>query len=160
MEKSKNYQIGYAEGQRDAKQIRIEKLEAALNEICLSGRIRNRDKDYQKRIETIISEVMDNPENQVQEDEHNSSQDEIYHLTVNENDVGNCLLFYRKDGKGYTLDLEQAHEFTQEDAMHTVEKASDKYRMWKRSTLRAVAQKHVDVNNAMEYESSKNEVKS
>lgn len=42
----------------NALRARIRKLEETLKEISISGRIRNNDKQFQKRIETIIEEAL------------------------------------------------------------------------------------------------------
>lgn len=71
-----------------------------------------------------------------------------YILDVKENVVGNCLLFYRKEGKGYTLDLNEAHEFTEQEAQNYVKQSHGKYRMWRKDVLEKAAKLHVDESMA------------
>jgi len=71
-----------------------------------------------------------------------------YVLDVQLNVVGNCLLFYRQNGHGYTCDLDEAHEFTKQEAKEYVAMAHGKYRMWRKDALVKVARRHVDAGMA------------
>lgn len=82
----------------------------------------------------------------------------VYCLDVQKNIVGNCLLFYRKDGKGYTLNLDDAQEFTEQEAKNHVEQSNGKYRMWRKDMLVKAARMHVDENFAYA-EKNKAEIK-
>lgn len=43
--------------------------------------------------------------------------DDKYYLQDSSTYVGNDMLFWKKDGKGYTTDTREAHVFTKEDAV-------------------------------------------
>ena len=52
--------------------------------------------------------------------------------------VGNSVLWYRKNGKGYTTRPEEAHIFTEKEAQETCQDAVGKYIAWPKD--------HVDQN--------------
>ena len=59
--------------------------------------------------------------------------------------VGNCLLWWRKNGCGYTCNLDDAQEFDGEDA-DFLSHAKDgwKYTAWEKDYIDALTQRHVD----------------
>lgn len=62
--------------------------------------------------------------------------------------VGNCILFWRKNGAGYTPDLDDAEIFTKEEAERTVRYSdTGKFRMFEKSYLESIAERHVDMQN-------------
>jgi hypothetical protein len=45
-----------------------------------------------------------------------STEDDLYYLQDKRSYVGNCVLWWAKDRKGYTTNLTQAHVFTKAEA--------------------------------------------
>lgn len=62
--------------------------------------------------------------------------------------VGNCILFWRKGNSGYTCDVNDAEEFTEERARRQVEMRPDTDVAWPMEHIRAVMQSHVNVDRA------------
>ena len=83
-------------------------------------------------------------------------------LSLNDKWVGDCLLFYRKNGAGYTLNINEAEEFDQLDAEKTIPvsythlrahetlRYLDKYRMWDSEYLKSIAEFHIN-NERLDY---------
>jgi hypothetical protein len=57
--------------------------------------------------------------------------------------VGNCLLWWRKGGHGYTCDLDDAEVFESEsEAFKSASKDKSKYTAWEKHYVDSVAQRH------------------
>lgn len=66
-----------------------------------------------------------------------------YYLQDSRSIVGNFLLFWRKDHRGYTTDIDDAHEFTLEEALSHRESDVP----WSVDEMRSVAKLRVDHQN-------------
>jgi len=67
--------------------------------------------------------------------------------------VGNCMLWWRKDCSGYTVDLQEALVLTREEALERhADRATDV--PWRRSYIDARARRHVDVQQCFIGEAS------
>ncbi len=64
--------------------------------------------------------------------------------------VGNSMLFWRLEGKGYTTEIEQAHRFTLKEAKKIRQacRYSHNFVIWPLSYLMSVRSYHVDVQNS------------
>jgi hypothetical protein len=59
--------------------------------------------------------------------------------------VGNCFLWWRKGGNGYTCNLDNAEVFDGEDArFQSIAKDGSKYTAWEKNYIDACAHRHVD----------------
>lgn len=59
--------------------------------------------------------------------------------------VGNCLLWWRKGGNGYTCNLDEAQVFDdQEPRLAQILESKDKFTAWERGYVDAVAHRHVN----------------
>lgn len=60
--------------------------------------------------------------------------------------VGNCLLWWRKGGSGYTCDLDDAEVFDEDDVKFqvTMRDGRYKYTAWEKDYIDAHAKRHVD----------------
>lgn len=68
--------------------------------------------------------------------------------------VGNCMLWWRKDRNGYTVDLREALVLTREEAFERhAGRGADV--PWPRSYIDARAERHVDVQRCDSWEASK-----
>lgn len=63
-----------------------------------------------------------------------------YYLQDSRSVVGNFLLFWKKDHRGYTTDIDEAHEFTLEEALS--HRPTDV--PWPVDEMRAIAKLRVD----------------
>lgn len=62
--------------------------------------------------------------------------------------VGNCILWWKKGGHGYTCNLDEAEIFEQNDSnFQSITKNSRKYMAWEKSYIDERSQKHVDMQN-------------
>jgi len=61
--------------------------------------------------------------------------------------VGNCLLWWRKGGKGYTCDVNQAEVFDGDSLAFIETMKSAKYRAWEVSYVLSASSVHVDHQN-------------
>jgi hypothetical protein len=66
-----------------------------------------------------------------------------YYLQDSRQVVGNFLLFWKKDCRGYTTNIEEAHEFTLEEALS--ERDTDV--PWPVDEMQAIAKPRVDHQN-------------
>jgi hypothetical protein len=66
------------------------------------------------------------------------------YLTVNRTWVGNCLLFYRKNGNGYTCNINDAEVFSRAEAEKYARMADGKYQIWDANYIKSKAVLHVD----------------
>lgn len=71
------------------------------------------------------------------------NKEEKYYLQDSRGVVGNFLLFWRKDHHDYTTDIDEAHEFTLEEALSHRETDVP----WPVSQMRKVARLRVDHQN-------------
>lgn len=69
---------------------------------------------------------------------------ELFLLTLRQKWVGDCLLFYRKEGTGYTCDIDDAEEFDRDQAESIVRQTGDKFRMWNKNYIDSVAKRHAN----------------
>jgi len=67
---------------------------------------------------------------------------EYYIEDIRSGPVGNCLYFWRKEGAGYTCNLDDAEVFDEKEATELNE--SYKYRAWPVDYLRERTVTHVD----------------
>ena len=67
-------------------------------------------------------------------------KEEKYFLQDTRTIVGNCLVFWRKESKGYTTNLDDAELFTIEEALS--HRSTD--RPWPESLMRSLARPMVD----------------
>jgi hypothetical protein len=58
--------------------------------------------------------------------------------------VGNCMLWWRKDGHGYSCDLLQAEIFNDTDPQLQTIAKDKKYRIWEKDYILSCASSHVD----------------
>jgi hypothetical protein len=59
--------------------------------------------------------------------------------------VGNCFLWWRKGGAGYTCNLDDAEVFDGEDQVfQMVAKDTSKYTAWERGYIDSCAHRHLD----------------
>ena len=58
--------------------------------------------------------------------------------------VGNCLLWWRKNGMGYSCNLDEAEVFLCDDKQLIDIRKSGKYRVWPKKHVDAAACPHVD----------------
>jgi len=59
--------------------------------------------------------------------------------------VGNCLLWWRKGGNGYTCNLDDAEVFDGDNAkFQSIAKDGSKYTAWEKNYIDACAHRHVD----------------
>ena len=70
------------------------------------------------------------------------NEQEQYYLQESETIVGNCMLFWRKDRKGYTTNLDEAHIFTREEAQ-AQQRCRETDIPWPKKMLDKVAQRTV-----------------
>lgn len=63
--------------------------------------------------------------------------------------VGNCLLFWRVGGRGYTCNVNEAQQFTYDGAVELVA-GRDKYRAWPVEHVISSAVRHCDMQD-MDY---------
>ena len=77
------------------------------------------------------------------------NEQEQYYLQESETIVGNCMLFWRKDRKGYTTNLDEAHIFTREEAL-AQQRCRETDIPWPKKTLDKVAQRTVDIQHIKE----------
>ena len=61
--------------------------------------------------------------------------------------VGNCVLWWREGGNGYTCDLDKAGLFDETEAPKIVKSRPDIDIAWKRYDVEAYAVRHVDLQN-------------
>ena len=62
--------------------------------------------------------------------------------------VGNCILFWRKGSAGYTCDVTEAEEFTEERAISQIAQRPGEDIAWPVEHIREVMQLHVHVERA------------
>jgi len=62
--------------------------------------------------------------------------------------VGNCLLWWVKDGHGYHCDIRKAHKFSYKEARELC-RGRKKYRMWEVSYIDAHTRPHVDIQGLL-----------
>lgn len=59
--------------------------------------------------------------------------------------VGNCLLFWKEDDRGYTCNLSEARVFSYQEATALVDQGGDsKYTAWNKKHLDSISCLHVD----------------
>ena len=63
----------------------------------------------------------------------------------NRGPVGNCALWWRAGGCGYTCDLDDAGVFTEEQAREICRRRPDMDRAWPKSQIDGLAVRHLDV---------------
>ena len=70
--------------------------------------------------------------------------DQLYYIQDSRQFVGNCVLFWRKGGNGYTTDLSEAQIYTHEDATKICNnRSTDK--MWPIEQINILASETVDM---------------
>lgn len=73
-------------------------------------------------------------------------KEDMYYIQDSRQFVGNSMLFWRYSSEGYTTDLEDAAEFTYEDAKRICDQR-DTDKMWKVTDLRDRAKLNVDMQS-------------
>jgi len=68
-----------------------------------------------------------------------------YYLQDKRQYVGNCVLWYRKNGAGYTCNLNEAEIFSSEDADWFVNQSPEKYIKRDKKGMDDIATMHVDM---------------
>lgn len=58
--------------------------------------------------------------------------------------VGNCLLWWRKGGQGYTCNIDDAEVFTENNPYFASIAKDGKYRVWEKEYIDSVTVRHVD----------------
>ena len=61
--------------------------------------------------------------------------------------VGNCLLWWRKGGKGYTCDLNQAQKFDESDEQLLKLAKNKKFKVWERFYIDLCSTRMVDMQS-------------
>lgn len=71
-----------------------------------------------------------------------STEPKLYYIQ-NKGFVGNCLLFWRENGSGYTCDLDDAWQVTEEKAIEICKVRKGEDIMHEVTVVDALAQRHV-----------------
>ena len=79
------------------------------------------------------------------------SDEELYYIQ-NTGYCGNCIKFWRPDGHGYTMNLDDAWKVTKEKAESICRSRPQEDIPHKASVLDAVAHRHVNIELLREYE--------
>jgi hypothetical protein len=62
--------------------------------------------------------------------------------------VGNSLIWWRKGGRGYTCDIDQAEVFDgEDDHFKNVANEAAKFTAWEKNYIDSIVSKHVDSEN-------------
>ena len=81
-----------------------------------------------------------------------------YYIQDKRSVVGNCVLWWRKGGAGYTCDVGEAEMFTEAEAYATVQRAAprdpkglpilrqSKYKAWRKCDVDTATRKHVHID--------------
>ena len=72
------------------------------------------------------------------------NEQEQYYLQESETIVGNCMLFWRKDRKGYTTNLDEAHIFTREEAQ-AQQRCRETDIPWPKKLLDSMSERSVNI---------------
>ena len=67
-----------------------------------------------------------------------------YLRNIQTGEVGNCVLWYGKNGRGYTCHLHKAEKFSKEEAEKIIKNTGEKYQMLKCCDVDKVATSQVD----------------
>jgi len=73
--------------------------------------------------------------------------DDLYYLQCRGSYVGNSLLWWRKDGHGYTCDIKEAHAFTREEAFVRHECRPNVDIPWRKDYIDALLRHHVHADS-------------
>lgn len=80
-------------------------------------------------------------ESQIQ-NEINSSDSDFFYLQTGV--IGNCLVFWALNGRGYTCHLDQAHLFSKEEAIQRSRNIRQSDRFWEEDAVNSAASLQVD----------------
>lgn len=67
-----------------------------------------------------------------------------YYIQDTRSYVGNCAIWWRSEGKGYTCHIEEAGEFDEDEARN-IERSRKSDKAWPVDTVRAAASMMVDM---------------
>lgn len=70
-----------------------------------------------------------------------------YVIVVKDNYVGNCLLFWKQKGAGYTCDLSSAEVFDEKESADIINNSPEKYNRYDVNEMVKIAKLHVDMQN-------------
>lgn len=127
------------------KEAKTQRETKAAAEVCPTC---NGDGGHEKELSSTSGTWVPCPvcTNEAQQQADAATDGEMYFLQDESAVVGNCAVWWAKDGKGYTTKLDQAHRFTQAEAFaQNKERASDI--PWPCSAVDLVAHRTIDVQD-------------
>jgi hypothetical protein len=71
----------------------------------------------------------------------------FYYIQDTRQIVGNCLLWYAENGRGYTCNINRAHVFRAHEIEKIVKEGQGKYRAWPKTHVDANISSHVDMQH-------------
>lgn len=71
----------------------------------------------------------------------------LYYLQDKRNIIGNCMLWWAKDGRGYTTKIDKAHIWTAEELIERGynDPKHPKYRIWEKDYIDSKVEATIDV---------------
>lgn len=71
----------------------------------------------------------------------------MYYIQDKRQYVGNCILWYRINGAGYTCNIDDAEIFTEEESWEIINCSPEKYKRHEVEYVRHISKPHVDMQD-------------
>jgi len=82
-----------------------------------------------------------------------STDEDLYYLQDTRTHVGNSMMWWAKDSKGYVCDIRKAHVFTRKEAFEQY-KARSTDRPWPKKYIDARVSHHIDMQHCRREEAA------